>query len=72
LRFQNGSTMWPRRFAATTIQTATPAHTRRATTEASTPKLPPVSQSGPCRVDLKKPFGGALPETMPEYTEPWV
>jgi carboxypeptidase C (cathepsin A) len=72
LRFQGGGRMWPRRFAARMIQMETLPHTSKGTADPSTPKLPPVSQSGPCRVDLKKPLGGALPETMPEYTEPCV
>ena len=39
--------MWPRRTAFTSISTPAALQTATATTEASTPKLPPVSHSDP-------------------------
>jgi len=64
--------MWPRRTAPTSMSTPAVLPTSSATGEASRPKLPPVSQSGPSTLDTHKPVGGALPETMPENTVPWV
>ena len=38
------------------------AHSIKATTEASAPKMPPVNHSGPLRVDTNQPLAG-VPET---------
>jgi hypothetical protein len=47
------------------------AQTANATTDASAPKLPPVSQSGPTILDRRRPLL-ALPETATEKTPPCV
>ena len=58
--------MLPRLMAMVSITTPVVVHSTSASTDDSTPKLPPVSQSGPFTVDLISPYWASLPETMPE------
>jgi len=61
-RFQKGATIDSRRNAITSNAIVHSEHIPSATTEASAPKLPPQSQSGPVRVDTRNP-SGRVPET---------
>jgi len=53
---QNGATRLPFLIANTTKATPAAAQTTKATTDASAPNFPPVSQSGPIIVDCRKPL----------------
>jgi membrane protease YdiL (CAAX protease family) len=69
---QNGGTTWPRRTALTSSTTPVVVHSRKAMTEDSTPKVPPVSTAGPSMTGLMRPGSASVPETMPEKTPDWV
>ena len=65
-RFQTGGTIFPRFDAMTNITIPVVVHRSSASTDDSTPKLPPVKKSGPLMVDLTKPCEASFPETIPE------
>lgn len=67
-RCQTGGTTLPRLAAMTNITMPVVVHKSSASTDDSTPKLPPVSQSGPLMVDRIRPCWASLPETTPEKT----
>ena len=66
-------TTCPRRMATAIIATPTAEQMTSATTDASTPKDPPVSQSGPSIDDRTSPgVGASFPDTIPDQTVPCV
>jgi hypothetical protein len=67
-----GETILPCLTAITNITTPVAVHKNSAITDDSTPKLPPVSRSGPLTVDLIRPCAASLPETIPEKIADWV
>ena len=61
-----GGTIFPRFPAMTNIATPVVVQRISASTDDSTPKLPPVSQSGPLIVDLTRPCEAPFPGTTLE------
>jgi hypothetical protein len=71
-RFHIGGTTWPSRTAMITMITPVVVHSTNAGSEASRPKFPPVSSSGPLSVAFNTPCETPLPDTLPEKIESCV
>lgn len=67
-----GDWMVPRRTASISKTSPPTVHRAKATTDDSTPNLPPVNRSGPDSTGDSKPGGIALPDTAPEKIPAYV